>query len=71
MSDLLRVIKNEHLLKSKKLLMLVTSFNAASWGVGAALAATTGFYGGFVGCALLCLVNVGLFANSYQKWRTD
>lgn len=60
----------EDLKKAKYLLMLVTVFNSTLFGTMAAVAAATGAYTLFVTSFLLCLVNIGLFANSYQRWRT-
>lgn len=70
MTDLTRLQALEDLKKAKYLLMLVTVFNCALFGVFSAVGAVTGAYMLFVGSFILMLVNAAIFANSYQRWKT-
>lgn len=71
MLDVARVLVNDDLLRAKKLLMLTTALNSALFAVMAVIGWIDGLYALFVASFLCCLTNVVLFANSYQRWRTQ
>lgn len=69
MTDAVRLQLLEDLKKAKYLLMLVTVFNSTLFATMAAVGAAGGMYILFVTAFVLCLINVGLFINSYQRWK--
>lgn len=67
--DITRLQMLEDLKKAKYLLMLVTVFNSTLFATFAAIGAAGGLYKLFVAGFVLCLINVGLFINTYQRWK--
>jgi len=65
------LVKNEQLLKTKKLVLLLTGFNAAVFGVLAAIAAINGEYALFVATFVLCLTNAVFLMYGYNKYEGE